>query len=305
MANRHLSRSVVLQTLFEWDHNRERVVDVNKILLRNAEEFAPGMGDFSFMKELLSGVLSRQKDLDILIGEAAPEWPIDKISIIDRNILRIGLFELLFSDRDEVPTKVAINEAIELAKSFGGDSSGRFVNGVLGAVYKEMGEPGKHETGKKKNKFDISYEEMPVKKLCGAVVYLQKKDDLYLALVHDVFGHWTLSKGHVKENEKLEDGVRRVVKEEMGLNVTPKELMGTNEYIAADPEKGKIRKQVIYFLAEAPSESKLEDLKLVEVGGLDDAKWFSLHEISDLNFYDDVLPIITKSVRKLLEKQKN
>lgn len=306
MANRHLSRSVVLQTLFEWDYNQEREVDVNQVLLRNAEEFAPGMGDFSFIKELLSGVLSRQKDLDMLIEEAAPEWPIDKISIIDRNILRIGLFELLFSDRDEVPTKVAINEAIELAKSFGGDSSGRFVNGVLGAVYKEMGEPGKHETGKKNNnKFDIPYEKMPIKKLCGAVVYLQKEDDFYLALVHDVFGHWTLSKGHVKEGEELEDGVRRVVKEEMGLVVTPEEQVGTNEYIAADPEKGKIRKQVIYFLAEAPPESNLEDLKLVEMGGLDDAKWFSLNEISDLNFYDDVLPIITKSVRKLLKKQKN
>src|SRR5688572_22462383 len=146
MANRHLSRSIVLQTLFEWDAaqaDRSQSVDPSAALERNAEEFAPGGGDLPFMKNLLTGVLGKQKDLDLIIEKAAPEWPIDKISPVDRNILRIGLYELLFADRSEVPAKVAINEAIELAKSFGGENSGRFINGVLGAVYKEIGEPGK------------------------------------------------------------------------------------------------------------------------------------------------------------------
>jgi hypothetical protein len=91
----------------------------------------------------------------------APDWPLDRIAPVDRNILRLGLFELLFADRAQVPAKVAINEAIELAKTFGGDSSGRFVNGVLGAVYKELGEPGKEEQGKKK----VKLEELPLEKM--------------------------------------------------------------------------------------------------------------------------------------------
>ena len=104
------------------------------------------------MEKLLDGILGKQPELDLVIEKAAPEWPIDRISPVDRNILRLGLFELLFADRKEVPAKVAINEAIELAKQFGGDNSSRFVNGVLGAVYKEIGEPGKEEVGKKKKK---------------------------------------------------------------------------------------------------------------------------------------------------------
>src|SRR3989344_8839994 len=142
MANRHLSRSIVLQTLFEWDFLSKDSKEITGIFKRNVTEFAPGHGDFSFMEKLLDGILEKQKDIDLIIEKAAPDWPIDKISIMDRNILRIGLYELLFSDRSQVPPKVAINEAIELSKSFGGETSSKFVNGVLGAVYKELGEPG-------------------------------------------------------------------------------------------------------------------------------------------------------------------
>jgi N utilization substance protein B len=304
--NRHLSRSIVLQTLFELDFNglvsgKEKIKDTKTALLRNVEEFAPGMGDFSFVQELLDNILEKRKDIDDIIEKAAPEWPIDKISIVDRNILRIGLFELLFADRKEVPAKVAINEAIELAKTFGGESSGRFVNGVLGAVYKEMGEPGKDEVSKKKTKKkieDIPYEEMPIKRLGGAVVYAKDKDDIYLALVHDVFGHWTLSKGGIDEKEDADKGTAKKIKEELGIKVEIKDKLGENEYIASDPEIGKMRKQVVYFLAE----SKFDELKLADKGGLDDAKWFKLEEIAELNFYDDILPIVTKAVNLLLKK---
>src|SRR5688572_6906605 len=137
MANRHLSRSVVLQTLFEWDLRHLSQDACLEALERNSVEFAPQGGDKPFMEELLKGALSRAKDLDLVIGKAAPEWPLERIAPVDRNVLRLGLYELLFSDREKVPAKVAINEAIELAKHFGGENSGRFVNGVLGAVYKE------------------------------------------------------------------------------------------------------------------------------------------------------------------------
>ena len=293
MANRHLSRSIVLQTLFEWDFRNYPAKDTEDVLLRNVEEFAPNASDVPFMEDLLKGTVERKEDLDLVIEKAAPEWPLSRIAPVDRNVLRLGLYELLFADREKVPAKVAINEAIELAKSFGGENSGRFVNGVLGAVYKELGEPGKDETSKKKK--SVPYEEMPQERLVGAVVYCRKGGELQLALVHDIFGHWTLSKGKLTPEETPEDGVVRKIQEEIGLAVKPIERLGENEYIASDPEVGKKRKHVIYFLAE----SEHTPIELAKKGGLDDAQWFPVSQAIELNFYDDMLPIVTKAIQKL------
>lgn len=298
MANRHLSRSIVLQSLFEWDLNAVPKKEVGEVLKRNVEEFAPNKTDMPFMEKLLDGVLAKQSELDLIIEKAAPEWPIDRISPVDRNILRLGLYELLFSDRSEVPAKVAINEAIELAKQFGGDNSSRFVNGVLGAVYKEIGEPGKDDVSKRKKK-EIPYEEMPIERLAGAVVYAYDEGgEMYFALVHDIFGHWTLSKGKIEEGENVEEGAVREIHEEMGLNIEIEAELGNNEYIATHPEKGKVRKQVHYFLAKSP----FTDIELEKKGGLDDAKWFKVADILDLNFYEDILPIVTKAVTIVVSK---
>ncbi len=299
MANRHLSRSIVLQTLFEWDLNNIEKSNVNGALNRNVEEFAPNKTDVPFMEKLLDGVLQKQDELDLIITKAAPDWPLDRISPVDRNILRLGLYELLFADRKEVPAKVAINEAIELAKQFGGDNSSRFVNGVLGAVYKEIGEPGKDETGKKRKK-EVPFDEMPIERLSGAVVYaLDEQGEMYLALVHDIFGHWTLSKSKVKDEETIEEGATRALKEEVGLDIEIETQLGSNEYVASQPEKGKVRKQVNYFLAKAP----YEEIELLKKGGLDDAKWFRVADILELNFYEDILPIVTKAVTHLVAKK--
>lgn len=298
MANRHLSRSIVLQALFEWDLNAVDKKEVVDILDRNIEEFAPNKTDRPFMEKLLTGVLGKQSELDLVIGKAAPEWPIDRISPVDRNILRLGLYELLFSERSEVPAKVAINEAIELAKQFGGENSSRFVNGVLGAVYKEIGEPGKEEQSKRKKK-DVPFDQMPVLRLAGAVVYAEHEGQMYLALVHDIFGHWTLSKGKIQDNETLEAGASREIKEEMGLDITIEAELGKNEYIASNPELGKVRKQVHYFLASSP----YTDITLEQKGGLDDAKWFKVADILELNFYEDILPIVTKAITMLVGRR--
>lgn len=293
MANRHLARSVVLQTLFEWDTTHASDMEASEILMRNRQEFGGDDVDQPFMEQLLSGVLAKKDDLDLVISKAAPEWPLDRIAPVDRNILRLGLFELLFADRAQVPAKVAINEAIELAKTFGGDSSGRFVNGVLGAVYKELGEPGKDEHGKKKMK----REELPLEKMGGAIAYAKHDGQYYLALVHDVFGHWTLSKGHIDADATPEAGVARILKEELGLEGRVETQVGENEYVASHPEKGRIVKHVWFFLVTCP----FEPLTLKKSGGLDDAKWFRLQDIIDLNFYDDMLPIVTAAVQKLLD----
>src|SRR3989339_139100 len=238
MANRHLSRSIVLQSLFEWDLNSIEKNAMSETLMRNVEEFAQNKSDAPFMEKLLDGVLQKQTELDLIIEKAAPEWPIDRIAPVDRNILRLGLYELLFSDRGEVPAKVAINEAIELAKQFGGENSSRFVNGVLGAVYKEIGEPGKEEVSKNKKKKEIPFEQMEIERLAGAVVYAIHEGVMYLALVHDIFGHWTLSKGKIEESENIEEGAQRALKSEIGLTIEVETELGKNEYIASHPEKG-------------------------------------------------------------------
>ena len=299
MANRHLARSVVLQTLFEWDFNGLNKKEATEALARNTAEFAPDMGAPAFTEKLFKGVLEKQQDIDLIITKAAPEWPISKIAILDRNVLRIGLFELLFSDHTEVPPKVAINEAIELAKTFGGEHSSKFVNGVLGSVYKELGEPEKDAPPRRIRKENVPYDKLPIQKLGGAVVYARDGGDIYLALVHDIFGHWTLSKGKIEENENEEEGTVRELKEELGLDIKIIERLGVNEYPANDPKLGKIRKHVNYFLAESP----FSNIKLGTSGGLDDGRWFKMQDILTLNFYSDILPIITKAINILLGKK--
>lgn len=137
MASRHLTRSIVMQSLFEWDF-WDKTRDLTAILERNLAEFGPGLEEHNFAFELTAGIIKNLPQIDAIICAAAPQWPLDQISIIDRNILRLGLYELLYEDKEAVPPKVAINEAIELAKNFGGENSGKFVNGVLGTVYNQI-----------------------------------------------------------------------------------------------------------------------------------------------------------------------
>ena len=137
MSSRHLARRIVLQTLYEWDFSGKKK-EPGPILDKNFTEFGADLDEDNFAESVLRGVLEHLEELNNIITSAAPQWPLEKTTIVDRNVLRIGLFELIYSDDGEVPPKVAINEAIELAKEFGGESSGKFVNGVLGTVYKEM-----------------------------------------------------------------------------------------------------------------------------------------------------------------------
>ncbi len=137
MASRHLSRTLALQTLYEWDFNNLPKEQVSSLVEHMIKEFGPGLEDKSFVYVIIQGVIQNMSAIDKMIATSAPEWPLEQITVIDRNILRIGIYELKYSQ--DIPPKVAINEAIELAKKFGGDSSGKFVNGVLGTIYKQMG----------------------------------------------------------------------------------------------------------------------------------------------------------------------
>ena len=150
MSNRHLARTIALQTLYQWDFNGKPENAVIDMLNQNLEQFAPEFDDNKFSENLIMGVVKNIKDIDGEISSHAPEWPIDQITIIDRNVMRIGIYEMKYDN--DIPDKVAINEAIELAKAFGGESSGKFVNGVLGTIYKEIKEKEPGKPGAETNK---------------------------------------------------------------------------------------------------------------------------------------------------------
>ena len=125
-----------MQSLYEWDFNGLKEGDLDIVTERNIEEFGSGLEETDFIFDLTGGVKENKEFIDKIIEKTAPEWPLPQINILDRNVLRIGIFELLYGNKENVPPKVAINEAIELAKNFGGESSRRFINGVLGTVYR-------------------------------------------------------------------------------------------------------------------------------------------------------------------------
>jgi N utilization substance protein B len=299
MSTRHIARTIALQTLFELDMRgslSDSSENVDAIIIRNTAEFGEGIKDTSFTKSIVTNALSRRITIDDIITRAAPDWPLEKIGVIDRNILRIGLAELLFGDRSQVPPKVAIDEAIELAKAYAGDTSGKFVNGVLGAIYKEMGEPEKTQTTKsKKDHLESSKREF----LAGAVVVTRKEGILSVALVHDVFGYWTLPKGHVDQNESPEAGVAREIKREIGTAITVIDSLGENEYIANKPDQGKVVKHVVYYLTTTEDHT----IALEKKGGLDEVKWFAFTDVPTLRMYDDIKPLVERALTTVKTKK--
>lgn len=290
MASRHLARSITMQTLYEWDFLGCDNSRIDSIIERITAEFAPGFEDGEFVKNLIYRILEKRTELDSIIEHAAPEWPLSQIAIIDRNVLRIGLAELLFGNYKEVPPKVAINEAIELAKTFGGENAGKFVNGVLGTVYRELGEPGKDETSKRYSPEEL--EKLPIERRAGAVVVREPGDGSSandeIALVHDVFGYWTLPKGRLQPDEGDEEGARRAVMAEIGLSeLAVGRKLCENQYVAHDPQSGPVRRQVAYYLGN----TKQKELKLKTSGGLTEAKWFPKRELENLKMYEDIRAI--------------
>ena len=149
-SNRHLGRIVAMQTLYEHDFRAadQTELDLSPILQRNLDEFRSSIDDTNFVEDVVEGVHAHQDEIDAIIGPAAPEWPVDQIAKIDKVVLRIGVYELMI--KRDVPPKVAINEAVELAKSFGGENSSKFINGVLGTIYRnsEFYEPEEEPSAK-------------------------------------------------------------------------------------------------------------------------------------------------------------
>ncbi|MGB9847886.1 MAG: transcription antitermination factor NusB [Minisyncoccia bacterium] len=160
MATRHFCRSILFQSLYEWDFYRTKQnknVDLMKIIERNMQDALPLIDEPDFVYRLAKNLIDHFEEIDDMIRKTAPAWPLEQINLTDRNILRLGISELVFGPKDEVPPKVAINEAIELAKTFGSESSSKFVNGVLGTIYRQMVEEGliKEQKTKEESKEEL------------------------------------------------------------------------------------------------------------------------------------------------------
>lgn len=301
MSQRHLARSLVMQGLYARDFAPEQGDEESfNTLMYVVHEYAKGMDNPEFVYDLYRNIVRKIAVLDEVLQKAAPQYPLATISGVDRNVMRIGLYELLFGDYDQVPPKVAITEAIVLAKTFGGEKSNKFVNGVLGTIYRELGEPQKDHKVEEKKDMSVDEKDLPVLRKAGGFIYAVEDGVVYVVLVHDIFGFWTFSKGGQHEGETLRDAARRALNEELGVEVTPGEEVGTHKYTAHSPADGKVIKEVTYYLCQAPERV---DIVLGDAdGGIIDARWFTLEEIPDLRMYSDVVKIVGTALEIIAEK---
>lgn len=317
MSNRHLARTIAMQTFFEWDFCG-CTEDLNALAERNMKEFAPDFDDNGFTKRLLKGVRKHWDEINVLIEKYAPEWPLQQITVCDRNVLRIGIYELKFDA--EVPPRVAINEAIELAKTFGGDSSGKFINGVLGSLYKDMEASGekisttastgetdnartegleKAENEEKKEYAERVPEVNPVtgrrEISAGGVVYRQDGPTVMIALILDGYGKWTLPKGHIEEGESMEIAALEEVSEETGLRDVAIEMPLGMNVLKVKTEQGLIEKPVHYYLIRTID----QELHPEKSGGVRDAAWYTADEAVRTAGYPDARRMILKACEHL------
>lgn len=284
MSNRHLARTLVLQTLFQWDFNQQKE-NLAEILAHNQNEFAPDFDDQNFSQNLLENVAGKLKEIDSLITTYAPEWPLEQITVCDRNVLRIGIYELKFAL--EIPPKVAINEAIELAKTYGSESSGKFINGVLGSVYKNMQETGEKKDFENEQKREFS---------AGGVIFRKEAMDYQFALVLDAYDKWTFPKGHIEEEENQEKAAMREIKEEIGLdNLTSHGYLGSIDIKVNEPNKRPVPKTVYYFLIETSD----KQFKVTEEPEVKEARWMNKEEAIAKIGYENAHEIFNAALKKL------
>lgn len=284
MSNRHLARTLALQTLFQWDFNKQ-TENIDDILAYNFKEFAIDFDDDGFSKELTEGVIKNQAEIDALIIKFAPEWPLDQITTTDRNCLRIGIYELKFDKT--IPPKVAINEAIELAKTYGGDSSGKFINGVLGSIFKEMEKAGE------KPGMDEGVEK---ETSAGGVVYHKVGNDYKIVLILSAHDKWALPKGHMNETEKEKDAVLREVSEETGLiNLKVLNYLCETEIKIKQPKTTTVLKTIKFYLVESTDDK----IVIPKIDELKDVRWFSPAEAYKKTDYDNVREALSKAYKIL------
>ena len=274
---RRNSRVVALQTLYLYEiTNLQHENNLDEIIGIVQKLSEPELNvDIVFTKKIVTGVLKNQKKIDDLITNVSENWTLDKIAFIDRIVMNIAIYEMLIDGTSEVPEIVALNEAIEIAKLFSTQQSIKFVNGVLGKIYKEIGEPNKERP------------KSVVKKSGGALILFngEEGEEPEVLLVMDKFNKWTLPKGKIEVQKNEVSESIRVIKKKLDLDVSVEREIGRNSYISHHPVEGKIKKEVIYFLMYTDSQSvKISK----DYTGITKFGWFKIYETENLPMYKDI-----------------
>lgn len=298
MSLRHLAREIALQALFNWDF-QERSEQTLDEIIGFSLSLRDRVYDSEFPQQLFEGVIKKVTVIDDIIEKAAPAWPIDRIAAVDRNILRLGIFEMLFSERKDVPPRVAINESIELAKSFGGPNSYKFVSGVLGSVYEASNLKEKEQEWEE---FQKDPKNFPVEEKAGIIVYsTNPKGELVFGALKDVFNRWTVPKKVIEEGEKPEDTALEAAQYDIGIeDAEIAKALGVNKYINSDPVYGKIRKEVHYFVAK----TEYKELEVDEENAaIEEAAWMTKAEFLSKEQYPDVAKFIAEAIEYAEQNQ--
>ncbi len=291
MSLRHLAREIALQALFNWDF-QERTEQTPDEIIGFSLSLREKVYDTEFPTQLFEGVIKKVQVIDDIIEKAAPAWPIDRIALVDRNILRLGIFEMLFSERKDVPPRVAINESIELAKSFGGPNSYKFVSGVLGSVYEASNLKEKEDEWEAEQKDPNKFR---IEKKSGVLIYSQnQKNELVFAALHDVFNKWTIPKMTITASHDIHETARLAAEHDFGIyDLEIVSEIGVNEYISSDPVYGKMKKQVHYVLAKTSRvelQQDPDDTKITEVA------WLTREEFLGKDTYTDITSLLIKGM---------
>lgn len=297
MSRRHQSRELILKTLYNIDvlddlkpyTNIDYVIEImNKV--REIDSSIESKDDTEYSKKIISAIVDRINTINDILTKAAPEWPIDKINIIDRNILRIGIYEILFASEEGTPPKVAINEAIELAKEYSGQKSFSFVNGVMGTIYKEIYNNTKIESNDHKENIKAIH-------IIECIPYSVDKNILYIGMILDKNKKWCFPRLEENKDKNIEENILNV------LNNKFTSIESLNEYtkltdknITLSKKEGeKIRENTIYYLVKMEYKiiNTLDNTKSISV------KWIKSNEIEKLNKQHNTDEIFNKTLEKL------
>lgn len=306
MLTRSNSRQLALQTLFvlenrffvsDYEQNQnldvEKISEVYSYIFKDFyEEKSSGADEFS--KELVLGVVKNLKQIDEYIEKFAKNWSVEKTAIVDKNILRIAVFELLLSN-NEMPGRVVINEAIEIAKKYGHKKSYLFVSGLLGTLYEKM------NLKEKDDMLNSLPKKTTEKKKVGALCYFYKNEKLRFLLVHNIFGKWTLPKGSVEEDfDNINDALNSVLGNKLNIKGQTGEMIGKNEYSSVKDTRNIVKKDIVYFVFEVTNPDEVKVNRKSE--GLNNVKWFSEENLSEVDTYDDLRELIKKGVEIIKKK---
>ncbi len=276
LSIRHQSRIIVLQSLYEWDFDDAK--NLEEIMERNTQTSGYKV-DAEFCQKMIKGIKEKSEGIDGYIRKTAPEWPIEQIAAIDRAVLRIGIFELIFDQ--EVPPKAVINEAVELGKTFGGENSGKFINGVLGTIYRASSR----------------YETEDTIISAGGIVYRVEDGITYFLAVRNMHNKWTFPKGKVEEEETWQEAAKREIEEETGV----KDLDIVSEVgeikFTDKSDTSPIKKNVHFYLARTTQ----KDITAKNDAHTDSVAWMTEEELRQKLDYPNLINLLDKAKEMMAE----